>query len=364
MTSASTAPALVVRGPDSLPSLVPHLVGFHPVRSLVVVGLLPEAHSVRVTVRVDLPAIDTPPAAALAEWQSAFVALTRAGATDMVLLVYPGAEEDPWRDETPHDLPRRRFVAELAARLGDAGFVVLDSLCVVGQRLRSYDCLTTACCPLEGRVVDEAEALRVRALFVEQGSAPLASRADLVAGLAERPIDDPVRERVARGRDAIVARLPAGAEVRVHRFVDDLRVWGAEPRGTATLARLVVVAQLLCSTVRSRDLTLRSLTVDADLDLLAAARSVLGEAVRCSSGVEVAPVASVLAVCCWVSGDGAAARIALDRAFESDPSYSLAALVSAALDTGAPPWTWTELMADLSIAAILGEDVVDDEPDF
>ena len=149
----------------------------------------------------------------------------------------------------------------------------------------------------------------------------------------------------------------------MERFLDDVRAWGAEPRSTVTLARLVVIAGWLCASVRTRDLLLRALTVDGDLTLLAAARSVLGEAIRCSSEKDAAPAASVLAVCAWVSGDGAAARVALDRAFASDASYSLAALVSAALDAGAPPWTWTEMMGDLSVAAILGESDRDDDAD-
>jgi hypothetical protein len=364
MTSPVAAPALVVRGPDSLPSLVPHLVGFHPARSLVVLGLAPDTHCVRVTVRVDLPALDLRDDDAMLPWVSAFDALRRAEATDVILLVYPGDDEDPWAGPVAADLPRRHLVDLLGDELEARGVAMLDALCISGQRLRSYVCDLSACCPREGRVVDATEGLRVRALFVEQGSAPLAKREDLLTALAERPADDPLRARIARSRDGIVSRLPAGVEVRVTQHVEDLRAWGAEPRGSTTLARLVVVAGWLCASVRSRDLLLRSLTVGGDLGLLAAARSVLGESVRCASGVEVAPVASVLAVCCWVSGDGAAARVALDRAFESDPGYSLAGLVSAALDHGAPPWTWTQMMGELSVAAILGEDDLDDDPDL
>jgi hypothetical protein len=67
----------------------------------------------------------------------------------------------------------------------------------------------------------------------------------------------------------------------------------------------------------------------------------------------VAPLATVLAVCAWVSGAGAAARVALDRAVEVEPAYSLAGLVTAALDAGTPPWTWSAMMADLSVDEIL-----------
>ena len=75
-------------------------------------------------------------------------------------------------------------------------------------------------------------------------------------------------------------------------------------------------------------------------------------------------MAAVLAVCAWVDGDGAAARVALDRALDADPAYSLAGLVAAALDTGTPPWTWVSMMSEVSVAEILGHESWDaDEPE-
>jgi hypothetical protein len=133
-----------------------------------------------------------------------------------------------------------------------------------------------------------------------------------------------------------------------------------DPRNEASLVRLVVMVGWLCAQIRPRDLLLRTLTVDPEPQVLAAARAILAEAVRCGSGAEVAPVASVLAVCAWVDGDGAAARVALDRALAADPAYSLAALVSAALDTGTPPWTWVAMMSELSVEDILGAKDVED----
>ena len=97
------------------------------------------------------------------------------------------------------------------------------------------------------------------------------------------------------------------------------------------------------------------MTVEADPQVLTAARGILTEAVRCASGPEVAAVASVLGVCAWVQADGAAARVALDRALDADPAYSLASLLSAALDGGIPPWSWVEMMAETSVEEILGE---------
>ncbi len=350
MTHAS----LVVRGPDVLPAAIPHLVGFHPLDSLVIIGLSPGSRRVLVTVRVDLPPPEEELDDVLEAWSSVVAALLRVGALEAIVAVFPAPADDPWTGDKPTDLPHRPLVRAVMAELEDAVVSTLDAVCIVGQRLRSYLCEDLACCPAQGRQVDDPEALRLTAAFVAEGSAPLASRAELVETLAPRDPDDPVHLSVDSARDGVVVRLPAGIAPRVERFVDDLRSWADNPRNERTLVRLVVVAGFLTSTVRSRDLLLRALTIQGDHDLLGAARQVLAEAVRCARPPETAPLAAVLAVCCWVDGDGAAAWVALDRAFGADPAYSLAALVAAALDAGAPPGTWTAMMAELSEEEILG----------
>jgi hypothetical protein len=355
MTRLPATATLTVRGPDSLPALVPHLVGFHPTESLVLLGLGNERHAVRVTMRLDLPHADDDVVGVVDGWAASLAALPQAGATEVILAVYPGAERDPWRGAEPGDLPHVDLVDELAAELSDAGIVALDAVCVVGDRIRSYWCDSLSCCPREGRLVDVAESLRVRATLVVHGSAPLSSRDALVHSLDERPLDDPVRRAVDRARDGVVIRMPSGTRQRVEHVVTGARALADDPRNEATLVRLVVMVAWLCARIRPRDLLLRALTVDQDRRLLASARALLTEAVRCASGAEVAPVASVLAVCAWVDGDGAAARVALDRALDADPAYSLAALVSAALDAGTPPWAWAAMMAETSVEEILGE---------
>jgi hypothetical protein len=364
MTHAPATPALVVRGPDSLPALVPHLVGFHPADSLVLLGLAHERRTVRVTVRIDLPTSDADVVQVVDAWASSLMALPQSGADDVVLAVFPRDEESPWLGVEPDDLPHRALVDELAEELREAGIRSLDAVCVVGDRIRSYWCEDLSCCPPEGRRADPRELLRVRATLVAHGSAPLSSREALVHSLDERPGDDPLRTAVDRARDGVVIRMPSGTEPRVRHVVDGLRGLASDPRNDATLVRLVVLVGWLCASVRSRDLLLRTLTVDPEPQVLAAARTVLGEAVRCASGESVAPVGSVLAVCAWVDGDGAAARVALDRALDADPAYSLAGLVAAALDTGTPPWTWVSMMSEVSVEEILGgESLEPDEPD-
>jgi len=353
MTATPFSETLVVPGPDSLPALVPHLVGFLPSSSLVLVGLSGAEHRVRVTLRSDLPPSGSPPDEMCDELRRLVPAVQRAGADSALLVVYPRADDDPWRDPQPRDLPHRDLVVEHEAVLEELGVHLADAVCVVGERVRSYVCDDVVCCPPEGRVVAASESLRIRAALVAAGSAPLASREALVARLAPREADDPVRVAVDRTR-ALMGDCEAFLSVSdVDSFVLGLAAWGARRGSSQLFEPLAAMAVPICQRIRPRDLLLRALSVEATPDQLALAREVLAEGVRCADPEETAAVAAVLAVVAWLTGDGAFARVALDRAFACDPAYSLAALVSAALDHGTPPWEWAAMMRDLSVEAIL-----------
>ncbi len=337
-----------------MPAIVPHLVGFHPERSVVAVGLGPDGRTVGVTMRVDIPMPGDRTAQLTRDmWTPCIGALTSVAAHDVILLLYPHAADDPWRDDDlARDLPDRDLLAEIAALLEDAGMNPLDALCVVGERWRSYWCADPRCCPTTGRTVDPEEAMRARLLFVQHGSAPLASRTDLVASLEPRPDTDPLRVRVHALR-ASAPPVVADLVSEIGAYVAAISRWGDDPSDAVGLEGLAARAFGFCEVIPSRDLLLRALTVGGDRDLLLPTRAVLSEAVRCADLTSVAPLATVLAVCAWVSGAGAAARVALDRAVEVEPAYSLAGLVTAALDAGTPPWTWSAMMADLSVEEIL-----------
>jgi hypothetical protein len=51
----------------------------------------------------------------------------------------------------------------------------------------------------------------------------------------------------------------------------------------------------------------------------------------------VAPPAALLAFTAWQAGDGALASVAIERALDADPHYSMALLVADALHAGLPP---------------------------
>ena len=348
---------LVVRGPESLPVVVPHLMGFVPYRSFVVLGHQADGRTPAVTMRFDIPPAGLPDdelVQALGVWSSAFEAMDQAGATSATVVIYPGEPGERWSDVIIDELPYRELAELLEAMLVAAEYAVREMVCVVGDRMRSYLCDDLVCCPPQGRALDESERLRIEATLVGRGSAPLRSRQALVDSLDARPDDDPVRVAVLHARPGALARQSSDVVEDVESFLLAVARWDRTRDGGAKrFTRLVATAGLLVTDIAPRDYLLRELAVECDGPGLRAVRTVLAEAVRCACDPEVAPLAAVLGVCAWMSGDGAAARVALERSLAADPAYSLAHLVTTALDGGIPPWSWRESMRDLTAEAIL-----------
>ncbi len=97
----------------------------------------------------------------------------------------------------------------------------------------------------------------------------------------------------------------------------------------------------------------------------AAAEQLWTECARRAPGQLDAAPATLLAVSAWLRGDGAMARIALDRALDSQPDYALAGLLSQGMEVGLSPRDLHAMVAGTQAALgfPLGvPDDLDDEP--
>jgi hypothetical protein len=187
----------------------------------------------------------------------------------------------------------------------------------------------------------------VAAAATYAGQVALPDRAALAAGLApvtgpERDAVDVATERAAHelAVGAAGATDPAGHRRRagiraliqaVRRHVDGGRLTDPE------LGRLT----LLMSRVDVRDLCWARITaagaqLDVHLDLW---RDVTR---RARVDLAAAP-ATLLGYAAWRAGNGALARVAIERALDADPAYPMAQLVGEALDRGLPPSVLDEL---------------------
>ncbi|NHC13726.1 DUF4192 domain-containing protein [Motilibacter deserti] len=320
--------------PADLVSALPHLIGFTPEESLVVGCLHGPRKRLGVVMRFDLPDPEDEEQLALETVER--VAEEEADAVFVVCVTgAPGGEAD--RD----GLPRRHLVDHLLAEAAFLGIGWAEVLLARGGRWWSYDC-EGPCCPPEGTPLPAGgtpAALHYASESALNGRAPLPDRAALVAS-----IEPDLRPHRAAG--LMLASVAAG------RAVDEaLRAGGPERLRRETLELLREAASRYASgrpgvddVVAGRivgglaDLTTRDHAMTLVLDVPAAALIALWtDLARTTVGPDAAPVCTLLGAVAYVRGDGALANVAFERALANDPDYSLARLLSSALQDQVPP---------------------------
>ncbi len=359
----------VVRGPAEILAVLPYSLGFHPERSLVLVGL---AHGVLTTIqRIDLVVTPTPgEAQAYVEhiWHMADVAV-RADADAAVLVAYEDLAEE---SEPALNL--------LAQAVGGSGIDVLGMLWVRHGRWGRFD-RDDPDCPSEGLPLLRPADVPTVADFVALGVAPAASRERLADRVTPTPGDRTTHAVGAAVHRRVARRRPGDPSVPPRRVLATWRAFltGCEEsdgltvvdpdRRDLTPAELASVAVSLLD-VQWRDavigwlcpgtLPLDALPVDVRtavrrLPRPAGAPAPVGRATtRAVHGLEVclhrlcavlsdetgevaAAVLTLAANVAWWRGDGAMASTCLERALDIDPGYRLADLLDRAVAAGVRP---------------------------
>lgn len=317
--------------PADILAVIPHMLGFHPAKSLVVIGAGGSRERVQLGFRYDLP--DPPASDAAAEIADHAVSVLARRDISTVIVVGYG----PGRLVTP-------LVDALTKTAGSAGLRLREVLRVESGRYWSYLCGNIECCPPEGVPFDNG-AHPAAAAMVAAGLPAFPdreSRARLVApptgalaadmdGAADRACDRATalmtQSRRRNGRKPLAGVIAAG-RVAVREAIETYR-GGGRLSGADAIAWLAV-----CMTnLAVRDDAWARMDPEhreAHLRLWTDVVSHVGD-------LWVPGPASLLAFTAWQCGDGALANIAIERALAADPQYSLALLLRDVIDAGVPP---------------------------
>jgi hypothetical protein len=330
-----------VRDVGEIAAGLPHLMGFHPRESVVLVGLGGESgRRVVMTARADLP----PPEhdRSLSRMLARNLSTARpAGALVFVVSEVP----DETADGRPR-LPHHRLVRETCRALERSGVRIADTVLVRNGRWWRYDCAPDAGTPLPGGVSD------LEVASVTTGTVVAGDRDQLAARIA------PLPERDGPAMAAACARV--GVQLSA-----DLLESGPEPAAAESWAAVMAgMARCLPGAGEERladedvarivwglrDGAVRDLALELALGTEpAAAEQLWTECTRRAPAPLDAAPATLLAVSAWLRGDGAMANIALDRALASAPDYGLAGLLREALEACVTP---SDLRALLIAAAV------------
>jgi hypothetical protein len=322
--SSKRAEVVRLSGPGDLVATVPHLFGFVPTESVVLLGLHGPRKRINLTLRLDLcpPEDDRVVAADLARR----VRHSEPDAVHIVVLTSADDDDD--------GLPRRALVAELEAAVG---LPVVDALLVRDGRWWSYRCHDPHCCPPGGTPVDPqsdgvtamaaAHAVLGRSVLPDRDAVvrTVAAPAGIAAVAAGQALE--------RACDRVDALDGEGWTESAVALVRDLVEAYADPRFIvrADDAALII---LLCHDVASRDEILGfELDDDAEDQLLRLMR----DCVRRALPPFDAPVCATYAWLAYASGEGVLASAAVDRALATNPGLSLAQLVAEAINRQVHP---------------------------
>jgi hypothetical protein len=320
-----------VRSTTGLLAIVPHLLGFKPSRSLVIIGTGPPNGGVIVTLRYDLPDPADPEADAAIAAHAMMILTDQAAETAFGIGYGPG-----------------HLVTPLADTLRDAasssGVEIGDFLRVQGQRYWSYVCNKPDCCPPEGKPFADSEDGYPS---LAPGSGPvLSSRDELAASVAAVNGDQGEAMRQATHRaEQRAARLltqaprpgrenPSRSQLAVAGIRAVTKAIGRYREGGRAVANTEAAwLALVLQDIRVRDDAWARMDPEHREEHLRLWTDVTR---RARHGYVAAP-ASLLAFVAWQSGNGGLANVALDRALADDPDYSMARLLRQVIGSGAPP---------------------------
>lgn len=300
---------LVVRSPEDLLAAVPHMLGFQPAESIVVVPFGPELPALR----VDLP---TNPSQRADVWEAVHEGLHRhvRGTARAGIICY-----------TADNAAAERASHHLANRLDTIGVTSHARLQAHDDRWRDLD-------TGKAGVMDTRTVTRIAAEMVLAGAAePAVSRAALAASL----VGD--RTGVARTLDDVRARVTSSPP-RVERAWAQARLQQFHADGNRLTDRDAARTLVALETIDTRDVLWADMTRENSASHVALWTDLTR---RAPDEVRTAP-ATMLAFSSWLRGDGARAWCALDQ-MPLGPPYSMAAIVASMLEHGLHPREWERL---------------------
>ena len=180
---------------------------------------------------------------------------------------------------------------------------------------------------------------------IAEGREILPSRAALVAKLD--PVSGPRRRWLNQGGEIVAKQVAAAINTQPDLAVEEVAMTDLAPALEAALVRRPLTDD---EALRLAMWATKVPALDALWGLITQqnARDMLGlwlHVARCSPGPMSPPSLTLAGFASWLSGDGALALIAAERALAIDPFYPLAGLLLELLEQGVPPSSWRPFVA-------------------
>lgn len=321
MCNSDERPRALIRSPADLLQVIPHLLGFRPARSVVVIGLSRGGRHVVITARVDWADAASP------QCRAALVqALDNAGAETAMVVLYPDCDRV---GPVPNVVPAPEDLAGMVtAQLAAAGLPVAVAVTV------DRDCWallpdSTTHWPHAGVLRESDPPSAALTAMVASGLGALPDRAAVERSLARFPPGRRLHAELGAG-----SQLPLTAAA----LVDTLHLWEVLVASLGRAEWSVPDDSAMTVVHALRDIRFRDVACSfACRPDSAAAESLARQLARRAPDGACAPPYATCAWLAWQRGDGVSAGIAVDHALDDEPDYSLAILIATALRHALPP---------------------------
>ena len=178
---------------------------------------------------------------------------------------------------------------------------------------------------------------------IASGQEILPNRAALAAKLD--PVSGPRRLWLNHGAETVAEQIAAVLNTRQGRSIEAVGLDDLAPALEAALARcgftddLALRFAMWATILPVRDALWAVITPSNAREMV----GLWSHVVRCAPPPISPPSLSLAGFASWLSGDGALALIAAERALAIDPDYTLAGLLLKLLEAGVPPSSWRPL---------------------
>jgi hypothetical protein len=300
-----------ITNPADFVAVTPYVLGFHPSDSLVAVGV--RERQLAFVARYDLPPPEQDAGPDIAEL------IAEQSAASVVVIGYGRATA-----VTP-------AVLRLERALEDRRIKVVEAIRVTDGRWWSYRCDVVGCCPDEGTPCAPVDSV-IAAHAVFHGQVALPNRQALTERVAS--VQGPARVAMAAAGERARARLAGLAGHRPVRRAGRLAVRDAERRyrsgGSLTDDEIAWLGVLLRDPVVAEFALDRSTGEEWRIHLWT-------DVMRRADPACVPAAGCLLGLAAWRAGEGALARVAIDRAVQLAPAHRLAGLLDTILALGVSP---------------------------
>jgi hypothetical protein len=222
--------------------------------------------------------------------------------------------------------------------------VVQAAFLVVDSEYWTY-CDDPTCCRPGPRALDPTApgVTAMAAAHALRGRGVLPSREAVADSIAYDGGDDhweTMFDLLAEADIGLMSKRRGECRTAVRELVARLCSEASNPRWVIDDADVAMLAALCQDVIVRDEVLVRALKPRRRESL----QRVLTAALRRLPPPDDAPLCSVLAWVAYVAGNGVVANVALDRAFASDPEYSLAQLIADSLHRQVPPSQLEEVM--------------------